>query len=77
MALGKRKPKQDELFIPAAKLATGPGHSFYAKLNPVLADAGFDEFVEALCAPYDVHPNTEGYRLMGESVDLKLFEDKQ
>ena len=52
MALGKRKPKQDELFIPTAKLATGPGHPFYAKLNSVLADAGFDEFVEALCAPY-------------------------
>ena len=52
MALGKRKHKQDELFIPTAKLATGPGHPFYAKLNSVLADAGFDEFVEALCAPY-------------------------
>jgi transposase len=52
MALGKRKPKQDELFIPTAKLATGPGHPFYAKLNSVLADAGFDEFVETLCVPY-------------------------
>ena len=52
MALGKRKPKQDELFIPTAKLATGPGHPFYSKLNEVLAEAGFDEFVEKLCAPY-------------------------
>ena len=52
MALGKRKPKQDELFIPTAKLATGPGHPFYAKLNSVLAEAGFDGFVETLCAPY-------------------------
>jgi transposase len=52
MALGKRKPKQDELFIPTAKVAAGPGHPFYAKLNTVLADAGFDEFVEKLCAPY-------------------------
>ncbi len=52
MALGKRKPKQDELFIPTAQLATGPGHPFYAKLNQVLADAGFDEFVEKLCARY-------------------------
>jgi transposase len=52
MALGKRKPQQDELFIPTAKIATGPGHPFYAKLNAVLADAGFDEFVEKLCAPY-------------------------
>ena len=52
MALGKRKPQQEELFIPTAKLATGPGHPFYSKLNAVLADAGFDEFVERLCAPY-------------------------
>jgi len=52
MALGKRKPKQDELFIPTAKLATGPGHPFYTKLNEVLASAGFDDFVERLCAKY-------------------------
>jgi transposase len=52
MAIGKRKSKQDELFIPTAKLANGPGHPFYSKLNQVLADAGFDEFVERLCAPY-------------------------
>jgi hypothetical protein len=52
MALGKRKPQQNELFIPTAKLATGLGHPFYTKLNEVLAEAGFDEFVERLCAPY-------------------------
>jgi len=52
MALGKRKPKQDELFIPRAKVASGPGHPFYSKLNQVLGEAGFDEFVEKLCVPY-------------------------
>jgi hypothetical protein len=52
MAIGRRKPKQDELFIPAAKVAAGPGHPFYAKLNAVLAEAGFDPWVEDLCAPY-------------------------
>jgi transposase len=52
MALGKRKAKQDELFIPTAKLAVGPGHPFYTKLNEVLATASFDDFVEKLCAPY-------------------------
>jgi transposase len=52
MAIGKSKSKQEELFIPAAKIAPGPGHPFYAKLNAVLADAGFDTFVEQLCAPY-------------------------
>ena len=52
MALGKRKPKQEELFIATAQVATGPGHPFYCKLNGVLAEAGFDEFVEKLCARY-------------------------
>lgn len=52
MALGKRKPKQDELFIATAKVASGPGHPFYSKLNQVLAEARFDEFVEKFCAPY-------------------------
>jgi transposase len=52
MALGTRKTKQDELFIPTGKLVTGPGHPFYQKVNEVLASAGFDEFVEKLCAPY-------------------------
>jgi transposase len=51
MAIGRRTPKQDELFIPTLKVATGPGHPFYTKLNAVLAEAGFDDFVEKLCAP--------------------------
>src|SRR5580700_5209165 len=52
MAIGRRIPKQDEMFIPTAQVATGPGHPFYTKLNIVLAEAGFDEFVEKVCEPY-------------------------
>ena len=52
MAIGKRKPKQEELFIPTVQLAAGPGHPFYRKLNQVLAGGGFDDFTETLCAPY-------------------------
>ena len=52
MAIGKRKPKQEELFIPTVQLATGPGHPFYSKLNQVLAQGGFDDLTETLCAPY-------------------------
>lgn len=52
MAIGRRTPKQDELFIPSAQVAAGPGHPFYGKLNAVLAEAGFDEFVEKLCESY-------------------------
>src|SRR5262249_50954522 len=52
MALGRRGSKQSEMFIPTAQLAKGPGHPFYTKLNEVLAEAGFDEWVENLCAPF-------------------------
>jgi transposase len=50
MALGRRKEKQTELFLATAQVVKGPGHPFYSKLNQVLAAAGFDEFVETLCA---------------------------
>src|SRR6185295_9871513 len=52
MALGRRRSKQSEMFIPTARLAKGPGHPFYTKLNEILAEAGFDEWVENLCAPF-------------------------
>lgn len=52
MALGKRKSQQQEMFIPAVEVARGPGHPFYSKLNEVLQKAGFDDFVQGLCAPY-------------------------
>jgi hypothetical protein len=39
MALGKRKLKQDELFIPTAKPATGRGHPLYRKFNQVPCEA--------------------------------------
>ncbi len=52
MSIGKRAEKQTELFIPAQDIVQGPGHPFYAKLNEVLAQIRFDEFVEEQCAPY-------------------------
>jgi hypothetical protein len=52
MAMGKRQPKQPELFIATADLPVAPGHPFYRQLNRLLADAGFDRYVEKLCQPY-------------------------
>ena len=52
MGMGKRKAeRQQDLFIPADKLQSA-GHPFYRKLNRLLAEAGFDAFVEAACKPY-------------------------
>jgi transposase len=49
MAMGRRKPQQPNMFLPAAR---GGGHRFYEALNKLLGEAGFDEFAEKLCEPY-------------------------
>jgi len=53
MALGRRRSeRQGEFWIAAAETASGPRHVFYERLNTILAEAGFDTWVEELCEPY-------------------------
>jgi len=53
MALGRRGgERQEELWIPTAAVARGPGHPFYDQLNELLAEAGFDRWVEERCRAY-------------------------
>ncbi len=52
MAMGRRKTKQASLWVATGDLPRSPGHPFYARLNGVLAGAGFDAFVEEQCAPF-------------------------
>jgi len=53
MALGERGlSEQGELWIASGSIAKGPGHPFYAKLNTVLAEEKFDEYVEDRCREY-------------------------
>ena len=53
MALGKRpQQRQAPLFVATADLPRSAGHVFYRKLNQLLAEAGFDEWVERLCQPF-------------------------
>ena len=53
MTLGKRKDdRQQDLFLTHDRLPRAPGHVFYRKLNHLLAEAGFDRWVETLCDPY-------------------------
>ena len=52
MALGKRKHEQQEAWVATTDLPKSPGHPFYRKLNQLLAEAGFDAWLEALCRPY-------------------------
>lgn len=53
MALGRRKSvQQQDLFVTAEDLPRSDGHVFYAKLNRLLEEAGFDSWIEQLCAPH-------------------------
>jgi len=53
MAMGKSKgERQSELWISGDALPRTPGHPFYEKLNSVLAEQGFDPWVEGECAAY-------------------------
>jgi IS5 family transposase len=52
MAMGKRRQKQEALFVTASELPKSPGHPFYLKLNELLAEAEFDHWLESRCQRY-------------------------
>jgi transposase len=45
----RRREQQVDLFLTPDQLPKSAGHAFYAKLNKLLAEAQFDEFVERIC----------------------------
>jgi transposase len=40
------------MWVPTTELPVSPGHLFYAKLNTILDEAGFDRFAEAECQQF-------------------------
>lgn len=52
--MGRRRGRvrQEELWTPTAALPVSASHPFYQRLNRVLDERKFDEFVETLCAPF-------------------------
>ena len=52
MAMGKRKRRQQTMWVAASDLPMSPGHPFYAKLNRALEAGGFDAYVEGRCRRY-------------------------
>lgn len=50
MGMGKRaESRQQEFWVTTESLAEAPRHVFYDCLNGLLAEAGFDRFVESIC----------------------------
>src|SRR5881409_63346 len=52
MAMGKRKSEQAPMWVPTTDLPVSPGHPFYARLNAILDEAGFDRFAEEQCRSF-------------------------
>src|SRR2546427_5416813 len=52
MAMGKRKGEQVPMWVSATDLPVSPGHPFYARLNAILDEAGFDRFAEEQCRAF-------------------------
>ena len=44
--------QQSMWWVSTADLPQSAGHPFYERLNRILEAAGFDAFVEGLCAPF-------------------------
>jgi hypothetical protein len=60
MAMGKRKQRQESLFIMAENLPRSDGHPLYRQLNALLAEAEFDLWIEARCRPFYEQEETRG-----------------
>ena len=52
MAMGKRTNEQAPMWVSTTDLPVSPGHPFYARLNAILDEAGFDRFAEEQCRAF-------------------------
>ena len=52
MAMGRRKARQESLFVVTDHLLQSAGHPFYQKLNALLDEAKFDNWIETRCESY-------------------------
>ncbi|CAN5466758.1 transposase [soil metagenome] len=73
MAMGKRKPRQESLFVSTDQLAPSAGHPFYQKLNALLAEAGFDLWAESRCVGYYECEETRGQPSVPPGVYFRML----
>jgi transposase len=73
MAMGKRKPRQEALFITTDQLTPSAGHTFYQKLNQLLDQAGFDRWIENRCAKYYAQTEKRGQPSLPPGVYFRML----
>ncbi len=73
MAMGKRRQRQEALFITSEGLMGSPGHPFYRKLNELLAEAEFDRWVERRCEQYYATEEKRGQPSIPPGVYFRML----
>ena len=73
MSMGKRKERQEKLFIMAEGLPKSPGHPFYRALNKLLAQADFDRWLENRCQEYYEAAGTPGRPSLPPGVYFRML----
>lgn len=71
MAMGKKKQRQASLWVESARLAKGPSHPFYSRLNQILGRRGFDSFVEGACQQF--YSETVGRPSLAPAVYFRML----
>jgi len=73
MAMGKRKVRQEDLFIMADRLPKSDGHPFYQQLNKLLAEANFDRWIEGRCRRYYEQEEKRGQPSIPPGVYFRIL----
>ena len=73
MAMGKRKSRQESLFVTTDQLTPSAGHPFYQKLNALLAEADFDRWAERRCVEYYEREEKRGQPSLPPGVYFRML----
>jgi transposase len=73
MTMGKRRQRQESLFILADGLPKSAGHPFYQKLNALLAAADFDPWIERRCQRYYAQEEKRGQPSLPPGVYFRML----
>ncbi len=72
MSMGRRKRgRQPAMWVSTTHLPTSASHPFYRRLNEVLREHGFDDFVEAQCAGF--YAETMGRPSLPPGIYIRLL----
>ena len=73
MAMGKRKPRQESLFVTTDQLTPSAGHPFYHRLNALLAENGFDDWIQHRCAEFYEREEARGRPSLPPGVYFRML----